>query len=104
MPTKRRSSAQSIEHYVVAVTGWDLSWLLSIGDPKRDPEPYREHTTLTLRGDVHRPAPFRHPRAEVALSGRAVLPEPWRPAPRTLGIWRAETKPCGSMSGCRRSA
>ncbi|MBP2233355.1 hypothetical protein J2847_006693 [Azospirillum agricola] len=67
---------EPITQYVVAVTGWELSWLFSIADPKREPGPYREHSSLTVRGAVHRPAPFRYPHAEIIVSGRVRLPEP----------------------------
>jgi len=85
-PKSRRPSAEPITHYVVAVTSWELSWLFSIADPKHDPGPYSEYSTLTVRGDVHRPTPFRYPHAEIILSGRTRLPEPG-PAevPQSLG-------------------
>lgn len=86
MAPRRRQPADFFEQYVVAVAAWDLSWLFSVGDPKRDPDPYREYADLVFRGDVHRPTPFRHPRAEVTLSGRAELPEPFQaPHPKSIG-------------------
>ena len=70
----------------MAVAGWDLSWIFSVSDPKRDPDSYQEYSTLTFHGKVHRPAPFRCPKAEIALSGRPVLPEPWMEGtPQSLG-------------------
>jgi hypothetical protein len=70
MAPRCKTPTERFEHYVVAVATWDLSWLFSVGDPKRDPDPYQEYSTLTFRGEVHRPTPFRYPKAEVALSGR----------------------------------
>lgn len=87
-PARRRSSVppQILEQYVVAVADWDLQWLFSIADPKRETGPYREHTTLILRGGLHRPILPTYPRAEIRLSGRAVLPEPWlQGPPQSLG-------------------
>ncbi|MBX6386219.1 MAG: hypothetical protein IRZ07_25150 [Microbispora sp.] len=58
----------------MAITGWDLSWIFSVGDPKYDAAPYREYGTLTLHDEIRHPAPFRYPRAEIALSGQVLLP------------------------------
>jgi hypothetical protein len=86
MASRRRPPAEIFEQYVVTVAAWNLSWLFAVSDPKRDPDPYREYTNLVFHGEIHRPAPFRYPRAEVTLSGRAELPEPWQaPQPQSIG-------------------
>ena len=73
MTVRPRAKASEPEDYVVAVASWDLSWSFSAGDPKHDPDPYREFSTLLLRGPVHRPASFRYPLAEITVSGQADL-------------------------------
>jgi hypothetical protein len=87
MAPRRKPPTERYENYVIAVAGWDLAWLFSVGSPKYDPGPYSEHSTLTFRGEIHRPAPFRYPKAEVELSGRAELPAPWETSPpKCLGF------------------
>lgn len=85
-PKSRRRAGEPITQYVVAVTGWEVQWLFSIADPKYEPGPYREHSTLTVRGDVHRPSPFRYPQAEILLSGRTrLLDSADEEPPKSLG-------------------
>jgi hypothetical protein len=76
MAPRRKAPTERYEHYVIAVAGWDLSWLFSVGSPKYEPGPYSEHSTLTFRGEIHRPTPFRYPKAVIELSGRAEVLEP----------------------------
>jgi hypothetical protein len=81
MAARRLSPYERHEHYIIAVASWGFAWLFSVGSPKYDPGPYSEHSTLTFRGELHRPTPFRYPKAEVELSGRAELPAPWETSP-----------------------
>lgn len=77
----RRRLADEYEQPVVAVTGWDVQWLFSIPDPKHGHDAYRDVATLTLAGDVHRPARSRYPAARIELTGQVELPEPALPHP-----------------------
>jgi hypothetical protein len=76
MAARRPSPYERHEHYVIAVASWGFAWLFSVGSPKYNPGRYSEHSTLTFRGEIQRPTPFRYPKAEVGLSDRAEIHEP----------------------------
>jgi hypothetical protein len=54
-------------HYVVAIEGWEWSLSFGLGDPKYDPEPFRDYRHLQLRGTLLRPSQLKVSAVELTL-------------------------------------